>query len=109
MELLLDMTRRRGPLLFFLSTVLTVAVFGGLGYLVMHTVGADHHLSGLAIFMCILLAVFALIVLMTQFVQRLNDARWPGFFAILAFIPAVNIGLWLLLLVLPSRKPVQTH
>ena len=103
------MTRRRGPLMFFLSTLLTVAVFGGLGYLVMHTVGEDHHLSSLAVFLCIILGIFALAILLAQFVQRLNDARWPGIFAILALVPAVNVGLWFLLLVLPSRRPVENH
>ncbi|MEM9227574.1 MAG: DUF805 domain-containing protein [Verrucomicrobiota bacterium] len=104
MSALLDTRLRRGPVGFFCTTVLTLLLVAAACYGILNTLGQDHHFSALAIFLCIVLGVFAGGILLAQVIQRLNDARWPGYFALLSIIPAVNIGLWFLLLVLPSRK-----
>ncbi|MEM8549889.1 MAG: DUF805 domain-containing protein [Verrucomicrobiota bacterium] len=103
MSVLLDTRLRRGPVGFFFTTVSTLLLLAAACYGILNTLGQNHHFSALAVFFCIVLAVFASGILLAQFVQRLNDARWPGYFALLSIIPAVNIGLWFLLLVLPSR------
>lgn len=104
MEMLLDMRRTRGQLGFLCMTVLVTVLFTALGYVTMVTLGKNHHFSSLAIFFCILYAIFWLGMFIALCIQRLNDARWPGILALLTLVPAVNLGLWILLLVLPSRK-----
>ncbi|GHB94286.1 hypothetical protein [Cerasicoccus arenae] len=90
----LDMRAKRGPIGFFIAfiviSVLWVLAVEGID-MALHE---NHHLSGLIIFMGIIISIFGVSFLLTQAIRRLNDMRWGGMYVMLIAIPGLAITLF---------------
>ncbi|WP_309385545.1 hypothetical protein [Cerasicoccus frondis] len=89
----LDMRGTRGPAGFLASfliiSVVSVLLAEGIN-LWLHT---NHHLSGLIIFLAILVGIFGVSILLTQAIRRLNDMKWNGMYSMLMVFPAGAVAL----------------
>ncbi len=90
----LDMRGRLGPLGFILSFIV-LAVLGcavvKLIYIALH---ANHHLSGIIVFLGILTGIVCLSILLTQAVKRVNDMGRAGILAIFSVFPAFCVPIF---------------
>lgn len=93
----LDMRGKRGPLGFIASFILIalaciLAVQGIYAWL-----HSNHHLSGIIIFLGILVAIVGVSIALTQTIRRLNDLQWCGMYSMLIIFPSAAVGLIALL------------
>ncbi|MGE9296519.1 MAG: hypothetical protein ACQKBV_09560 [Puniceicoccales bacterium] len=88
----LDMQRRAGPVSFLVSLLLTGAGSVILIELVDAWLRSNHHLSGLIVFIAIVIAAFGGSILMMQMIRRLRDMNWHGMYAMLVVFPVIAIA-----------------
>ncbi|WP_309396263.1 hypothetical protein [Cerasicoccus maritimus] len=89
----LDMRGKSGPagfLVSFLGAAVMAVLLDKLIYQWLHT---NHHLSGLIVFISILICVFASALILTQTIRRLNDMGWHGMYSLLLVFPCAAVAL----------------
>jgi len=88
----LDMRGRCGPVSFLVS-FLAIAVGSVLAFELIHAwLHTNHHLTGLIVFLGIIIGATGYSVLLTQAIRRLHDMNWHGIYAMLMVFPALAVA-----------------
>jgi len=88
----LDMRQRSGPVSFLVSFLLITFVTLLAVEWIYAWLHQNHHLTGLIVFLNILIAIFGYSVLLTQVVRRLKDMNWHGMYAMLTVLPVLAVA-----------------